>query len=548
MAQVRLYITKLFFKRKLMKQLITNLTMAFCCLFATMSIYAQCDGEYIAGFIYMGEHDGSHYYCSSHNNYTWSNANAAAQAAGGHLVVINDAAENEYIRSNIMANSAWIGYTDEAVEDNFVWVGDNSTYENWQSGEPNNYGGNEDYARIRKHSGKWTDRGTWHKFEFVMEMPCSDPDPVGPAGCDYVCEVICANVDTIPCIDTLFVDIVRVVTLPNGTTIDIMETVNAGIIDQPIAPELTCSGSSSSDSGSSDPVCTETEIPGFIYIGEFNGSNYYCSASSTYTWEESNQLSQDNGGHLVVINDAAENDFISDAIMASSAWIGFTDEALEDEFVWTNGDPVTYTNWQSGQPNNLYGAEHYTRIKKYSGEWTDRTNDYFYEFVMEVPCEPATAPPTTCDPASNIVITQTEGPMFGDTVAVGTYTVTYTIVDTTGTGIDTTCTFPITIACSGGGNRIDNSLTAGFTTLSVVKATPNPTKDNVQLSFVSEYTMEGVITVYSSVGEPVNSLTTTVNKGHNTQTIDLSEFPAGLYYVDVQMRGENKSVKVIKTK
>lgn len=135
----------------------------------------ECTGDYIYGFIYMGQHNGSHYYCSYYSDYTWHEANTTAQNAGGHLAVINDADENEYIRSNIMTNNAWIGYTDEAMEDNFVWSnGEANDYENWQVGEPNNYNGNDHYTRIKKGSGEWTDRPYWMQYEFVMEVPCAE--------------------------------------------------------------------------------------------------------------------------------------------------------------------------------------------------------------------------------------------------------------------------------------------------------------------------------------------------------------------------------------
>jgi C-type mannose receptor len=36
-------------------------------------------------------------------------------------------------------------------------------------------------------------------------------------------------------------------------------------------------------------------------------------------------------------------------------WIGFNDITTETVFVWTDGSPVTYTNWNIGEPNNASG-------------------------------------------------------------------------------------------------------------------------------------------------------------------------------------------------
>ena len=143
--------------------------------------------------------------------------------------------------------------------------------------------------------------------------------------------------------------------------------------------------------------CTWNDISGFIYMGEFNGSHYYCSSSSNYTWHQANNAAQNAGGYLVVINDYDENEYVRSQIMANNIWIGYNDQASETNFVWSNGDPSTYNYWESGQPNNLNGNEHYTRLRKSSGKWTDRPNNYYYEFVMEVPCVEA----FSCEPVSD---------------------------------------------------------------------------------------------------------------------------------------------------
>ena len=139
----------------------------------------------INGFVFMGEHNGSKYFCSEYNA-TWSSANAAAIAAGGHLAVINDAAENEFIRSHIMAGHAWIGLTDQASEGSFKWVtGEALSYSNWDVGQPNNYNGNEDHVRILQSNGKWTDKNGGISLEYVMEIPCGSTQ-ASVGNCDYI--------------------------------------------------------------------------------------------------------------------------------------------------------------------------------------------------------------------------------------------------------------------------------------------------------------------------------------------------------------------------
>jgi len=80
----------------------------------------------IGNLIYIGEHNNSKYYCSHNNNYTWLEAKAEVASLGGQLVIVDDAAENEFIRSTVLADYVWIGLTDEANEGTFVNV-DGST-------------------------------------------------------------------------------------------------------------------------------------------------------------------------------------------------------------------------------------------------------------------------------------------------------------------------------------------------------------------------------------------------------------------------------------
>ena len=47
------------------------------------------------------------------------------------------------------ADSCWIGLNDIDNENTFVWAdGSSSTYRKWNSGEPNDSGGNEDCVHI----------------------------------------------------------------------------------------------------------------------------------------------------------------------------------------------------------------------------------------------------------------------------------------------------------------------------------------------------------------------------------------------------------------
>ena len=165
-------------------------------------------------------------------------------------------------------------------------------------------------------------------------------------------------------------------------------------------PEVS---NSCSDCPSGDP------IPGHIYIGEFDGHHYYCSSSNNFTWEQANAAANASGGHLVVINNANENNFIANAIQAGSVWIGLTDKVSEGNFEWVNDDPLNYTNWKNNQPDNG-GNSDYAILKRYNKKWYDQKSYKKYEYVMEIPCD------------NGVDIQQLAGPANGSFISCLLYT------------------------------------------------------------------------------------------------------------------------------
>ncbi len=90
----------------------------------------------------------------------------------------------------------------------------------------------------------------------------------------------------------------------------------------------------------------------------YNPSNghYYLFNKTSLGWNEARMWAESFvGGHLVVINSQNEQNWLNATFGTGTNaqyWIGFTDVEQESNWLWMNGDPVTYTNWApDGQPD-----------------------------------------------------------------------------------------------------------------------------------------------------------------------------------------------------
>ncbi len=119
----------------------------------------------------------------------------------------------------------------------------------------------------------------------------------------------------------------------------------------------------------------------------FDGHSYYFY-NVPVTWYGGEIVSEYLGGHLVTITSEAENNFVKEFIGACNLWIGATDKDQEGNWKWVSGEPFSYTDWGSGQPDNDSGgdegAEHYAHIWYNSGAWNDNNGCVKYAFLCEI--------------------------------------------------------------------------------------------------------------------------------------------------------------------
>ena len=208
-------------------------------------------------------------------------------------MVINNAAENQWLVANVLPNASqsarvFIGLTDEAEEASFRWsAGAKDPYRNWNAGEPNNSTaiepGGEDYVEISGTSGLWNDLRNPSRYlnrVGVVEVNSSAGDPTG-----------------------IFAG--PLVNPANGSTYYILTPALAGSAQR--------------------------------FAQGLGGNLVTVNNAAEQEWLRCNVASI--------------------AGTTTTLCIGLNDTAIEGTFVWYSGETSSYRNWDESEPNNLGGIE-----------------------------------------------------------------------------------------------------------------------------------------------------------------------------------------------
>jgi len=143
-----------------------------------------------------------------------------------------------------------------------------------------------------------------------------------------------------------------------------------------------------------------------------DNSSSYQVVEQTATYSEAKAHAESLGGHLVIINDADENNLVYDLLVNANitstaadggdaiyAWIGASDELSEGTWLWGNGEPVEQANaaWGSGgvEPDDFTHSSVSPTGQDYaamalsswpygsSGEWNDVSGQNQLAYVIE---------------------------------------------------------------------------------------------------------------------------------------------------------------------
>ena len=126
----------------------------------------------------------------------------------------------------------------------------------------------------------------------------------------------------------------------------------------------------------SSPSCNpDPYFPGWVSLS----TGVYLFSSEVGSWEEGRALCAREGGRLVEITSEDENNAIGDFIATVPAlqdlqfWIGLSDQYQENDWRWEGSNLTateTFTNWNTGEPNNQDNNEHCAE-RGIDGKWND---------------------------------------------------------------------------------------------------------------------------------------------------------------------------------
>uniref|UniRef100_UPI000FDA0860 lectin-like protein n=1 Tax=Psychroflexus aestuariivivens TaxID=1795040 RepID=UPI000FDA0860 len=383
------------------------------------------------GFTKMGVFNGHTYFISNSGD-TYANFLSTINSINdAYLVSITSAAENNFIANYLTENgqlNALIGINDLETEGTFVWENaENVSYTNWNPGEPNNSGGNEDITEIYNNGG-WNDIGISNSDRpIIIEFSYAAEQTAGfPSGSSF----------------------------PIGTTTNTFEAYDASgnmistsfdvTVSDTGNPSITCPDDITTTATSpvvnfNDPVVNDNAtssfnfLSGMTFIGSNAGKNFFIS-DDIFSGANAFADAINRGGTVATINNATQNAFLANALSAngiSNAHIGYSDAASEGNFVWQNGSSSTYTNWRPGEPSNTNGVEDYVAISS-GGQWNDvgafGTGNLRY--ILQINQDEA-------------YVLQTNGPESGSSFPIGTTTVIFEAFDAAGNSAS--CSFDVTV-------------------------------------------------------------------------------------------------------
>ncbi|CAH0367572.1 unnamed protein product [Pelagomonas calceolata] len=354
---------------------------------------------------------------------SFDDARAYCRANYHDLASIHSSSENAAVAALCPGESCWIGGSDAAQEGTWTWSdGTAWDYDNWESGEPNNWGGDEPYTVIYD-SGRWNDESRYGTYPFV----CATTFTITSSNVHWdECPGECAAIGgTFACIDDESQN-GQALAAFGGSCPDGADDCGAWIAVNDKASEgnwiCTADGSTQTyqpwsaigsepnggsgencanmwgpNSGRNDGAwndygCTGARMP-CICRGGGGGSSedLFVAGPSGGNYYDATAYCSSIGASIATIYSATENELARQACGGSSCWIGLEEVGgsastpkASQTWRWMDGSTASYTNWDDWEPNNHDGNDERNAMMNCcgtdgvdaSGMWHDAPYNY----------------------------------------------------------------------------------------------------------------------------------------------------------------------------